>query len=179
MKAFFDIDTQIDFMFSAGALYGAGAERLIPVVSRLNHYAAANGIPLISTMCAHPEDADEFRVWPPHCVVGTVGQQKPPATLVANRARQTIVEKNDLDVFSNPDFIPLLDRLGIEDCYVYGVFLEYCVKCAVLGLLKTGRRVKLVSDATTYVNADAGRKALEEFEAAGGSRYQAITASDI
>ncbi len=179
MKAFFDIDTQIDFMFPAGALYGAGAERLLPAIARLNGYAAKNGIPLISTMCAHPEDAAEFKVWAPHCIVGTVGQQKPAATLLTDRARQTIIEKNDLDMFSSPAIVPLLDRLEIEECYVYGVFIEYCVRCAVVGLLNTGRTVKLVSDATTYIDATAGQKTLEEFKTAGGSRYTSITESDI
>jgi nicotinamidase/pyrazinamidase len=179
MKAFFDIDTQIDFMFPAGALYGSGAERLLPVVARLNAHAAANGIPLISTMCAHPEDAEEFKVWAPHCVVGTVGQKKPAATLVAESAKQTIIEKNDLDMFSNPALVPLLDRLGIDECYVYGVFLEYCVSRAVLGLLKTGRKVRLVRDATTCVDAGAGRNALAQFVSAGGSAYDVVTSSDI
>ena len=30
---FFDIDTQIDFMYPAGALYVPGAERIVPVVA--------------------------------------------------------------------------------------------------------------------------------------------------
>jgi nicotinamidase/pyrazinamidase len=161
MKAFFDIDTQLDFMVPAGALYGAGAELLIPKVAALNRYAAANGILVISTMCAHPEDAEEFRQWPPHCVAGTFGQLKPQSTLLEKRvtipntpadidvtgAQQIIIEKNDLDVFTNPNFLPLLDRLGIDECEVYGVFMEYCVKCAVLGLLKSGRTVRLRREA--------------------------------
>jgi len=176
MKAFFDIDSQIDFMFPAGALYAPGAERLLPAIARLNAYAAKHGIPLISTMCAHPEDAEEFKVWPPHCVVGTVGQQKPGSTLQPN---QILIKKNDIDMFSNPALIPLLDRLEIDECYVYGVVLEVCVRCAVSGLLQTGRKVKLVSDATIHFDAEAGSKALEEFKTAGGSRFASITESDI
>jgi nicotinamidase/pyrazinamidase len=176
MKAFFDIDTQIDFMFPAGALYAPGAERLLPAIARLNAHAAKNGIPLISTMCAHPEDADEFEVWPPHCIVGTVGQQKPAVTV---QQGQIVIEKNDIDMFSNPELVPLLDRLGIEECYVYGVVLEVCVRCAVSGLLKTGRKVTLVSDATIPLDGGLGAKALEEFKAAGRSRYTSITESDI
>ena len=57
MKAFFDIDTQIDFVVPGGALYGPGAERVIPAVAALNRYAGEHGIPLISTMCAHPPNA--------------------------------------------------------------------------------------------------------------------------
>jgi nicotinamidase/pyrazinamidase len=175
MKAFFDIDTQIDFVFPAGALYGPGAERVIPEVAALNRYAGEHGIPLISTMCAHPEDAAEFQVWAPHCIVGTVGQQKPAATLLADRERQIIIEKNDLDMFSNPDVIPLLDRLGIGECFVYGVFTEYCIQCAVMGLLKTGRKVSLVTEATAHLSQVEGERVVREFLAAGG---QCVSASD-
>lgn len=168
MKAFFDIDTQIDFVVPAGALYSPGAERLIAPVATLNRYAAANGIALISTMCAHGEDAAEFKVWPPHCVLGTVGQQKPASTLIADKDRQIIVEKDALDLFTNPTLEPLLDRLGIDECYVYGLLTEYCVKCAAMGLLARGRKVKLVTDATASLNQGEGERVIEAFVAAGG-----------
>src|ERR1700722_13096247 len=134
---FVDVDTQIDFLFPAGALYVPGAERLLPAIARLNHFAAAQGIPLISTTDAHSENDPEFRQWPPHCVVGTTGQLKPAETLLADRAKQIIVEKQMLDVFANPDFPALLDHLGAERYVVYGVATDYCVRCAVTGLLST------------------------------------------
>src|SRR5215469_14344692 len=121
MKAFLDIDTQIDFVVPAGALYTDGAEKVIPAVAQLNRYAADHNVPLISTMCAHGENAAEFAQWGPHCVVGTFGQQKPAETLLADKPKQTIVEKDELYVFSNPEFIPMLEKLGIDECYVYGV----------------------------------------------------------
>lgn len=168
MKGFFDIDTQNDFVVPGGALYGAGAERVIPVVAALNHYAGDHGIPLISTMCAHKPDSAEFKVWKPHCIVGTPGQLKPPETMLGDPKKQIIVEKDDLDMFSNPQVIPLLDRLGIDDCYVYGVFMEYCVKCAIMGLLKTGRKVSLVTEAAAWLDQAAGERVMAEFVAAGG-----------
>lgn len=168
MQAYFDIDTQIDFVFPAGALYGPGAERVIPAVSELNHYAGDHGIPLISSMCAHPEDSQEFNVWPPHCVIGTVGQRKPAATVLAEPSKQIIIEKDDLDLFSNPTVLPLLDKLGIDECFVYGVFTEYCVKCAIMGLLKAGRKVTLVMRATAHLDYAAGEQVVRDFIAAGG-----------
>ncbi len=168
MKAYFDIDTQIDFVFPAGALYGAGAERILPAVAELNHYAGDNGILLISSMCAHPEDSQEFRVWPPHCVIGTAGQRKPAATLLGDPAKQIIIEKDDLDLFSNPSVLPLLDELGIDECFVYGVFTEYCVKCAIMGLLGAGRKVSLVMRATAHLSVAAGEQVVRDFIAAGG-----------
>lgn len=186
MKAFFDIDTQLDFMTPGGALYGPGAERLIAPVAALNRHAGEAGIPLISTTDAHPENAGEFKVWPPHCVIGTFGQQKPAATLLAKRAvvpydatfdiasldsvvNQYIVEKDSLDMFANPHLPALLNRLGVTECVVYGVFIDYCVKCAVMGLLKSGRMVSLVTDASASISEAAGDTVIQEFLAAGGT----------
>ena len=82
---FFDIDAQLDFLYPAGARYVPGAEQIVPAIARLNHYAAAHGIPVISTTDAHTENDPEFRDWPPHCVAGTTGQHKAEATLLEKR----------------------------------------------------------------------------------------------
>jgi nicotinamidase/pyrazinamidase len=168
MKAFFDIDTQNDFVVPGGALYALGAERVIPEVAALNRHAGDHGITLISTTCAHPPDAQEFKAWAPHCIIGTPGQQKPPATLLADREKQIIIEKDDIDMFSNPSVLPLLDRLSIDECFVYGVFTEFCVKAAIMGLLKTGRKVSLVTEATAHLSQTEGERVVADFLAAGG-----------
>jgi nicotinamidase/pyrazinamidase len=165
MRAFFDIDTQIDFVFPAGALYSRGAGQVIPQVAALNKYAAEHGIPLIASMCAHSENAEEFRVWPPHCVKGTVGQQKPAAAV---QPGQIVVEKVDLDPFSNPETDRLLASLHIDECVVYGVLTEYCVKLAVMGLRARGKRVLLVIDAIAHYSESGGAAVIQEFLAAGG-----------
>jgi nicotinamidase/pyrazinamidase len=168
MKAYFDIDTQNDFVVPGGVLYNAGAEHLIPEVARLNKAAAEQGFLLISTMCAHSPDAEEFKVWPPHCLIGTPGQRKPAETLLPEPSEQIIIEKDDLDVFTNPVLPALLDRLRVDECFVYGVYLDHCVKCAITGLLKLGRKVRLVTNATMAVDASAGDAVVRDFIAAGG-----------
>lgn len=166
---FVDVDTQIDFLLPAGALYVPGAERLLTAIARLNHFAAAQGIPLISTTDAHSENDPEFRQWPPHCVVGTVGQMKPAETLLDDPAAQIIVEKQALDVFSNPNFPALLASLGADRYVVYGVATDYCVRCALTGLLGTGKPVALVTDAIAAVNPADGAYAIDEFTGRGGT----------
>jgi nicotinamidase/pyrazinamidase len=180
---FFDIDTQIDFLYPAGALYVPGAEKLVPQIVRLNRYAIANRIPLISTADAHTENDEEFRTWPAHCVAGTAGQAKPAATLHEGRttvpckgaadgrvdAPQFIVEKRRLDCFTNPNLPGLLNALGAERYVVYGVVTELCVRCAAMGLLERGGRVELVEDAIQSLSEDARLKMLSEFTAAGGA----------
>src|SRR5579871_5642505 len=123
---FFDIDTQIDFVYPAGALYVPGAERILPRVAELNRRAPF----VISTMCAHAEDDPEFKAYPHHCVVGTAGQRKPCATLLSESERQTVLEKKELDCFSNSRMTQLLAERGAERCVVYGVVTEICVRLA-------------------------------------------------
>lgn len=176
---FLDIDTQIDFLFPAGALYVPGAERLMPVITSLNQRA---GI-VVSTTCAHTEFDDEFRDWPPHCVLGTLGQAKPASTLREPRiivpaeaasfeigqARQVILQKRKLDLFSNPNLPGLLDALAADAYVVYGVVTEYCVRFAALGLLKTGKPVSLVTDAIQTLDDEASKRTIAEFTKGGGT----------
>src|SRR5580658_5424869 len=136
---FFDIDTQVDFVYPAGALYVPGAERILPAIAELNRRAPV----LISTMCTHSEDDPEFSIYPHHCVAGTVGQQKPLATLREKRltipasiggGEQLILEKHELDCFSSPHLRPLLAGLAADRYVVYGVVTEICVRFAAFGL---------------------------------------------
>jgi len=179
---YFDIDTQIDFLFPAGSLHVPGAQQLIPALHRLNHHAAKYGHPLVSSMCAHTEDDPEFKQWPAHCVIGTVGQLKPTETLVekhavigvapgdyrSHGAQQILFEKNQLDITTSPNFRPLVTRLAADRYVVYGVVTEYCVRFAALALLETGKPVSLVTDAIQTLRAEDSAKTLSEFTARGG-----------
>jgi nicotinamidase/pyrazinamidase len=137
---------------------------------------------VVSTVDAHAEDDPEFGSWPPHCVAGTAGQQKPAATLLEKRAvvpnvpaqtavegvEQFLLEKQSVDCFTSVNLPGLLDRLGADRCVVYGVVTEICVRNAAMGLIKHGRQVELVTDAVRSLNeADCGGF-LKEFRAAGG-----------
>jgi len=171
---FFDIDTQIDFVYPAGALYVPGAEAIVPVIAELNRRAPL----VVSTMDAHSEDDPEFKIYPHHCVAGTVGQQKPAATLLERRAvipaavdgvQQLILEKQKLDCFSNPRLVPLLTQLNADRYVVYGVVTEICVRYAAFGLLKTGKPVEIVTDAVKALDAAVAEKMFDEFSKVGGS----------
>jgi nicotinamidase/pyrazinamidase len=182
---FFDIDTQIDFVFPAGALYAPGAEKIIGTVAKLNHHAAKYRIPVISTMDAHSENDPEFRDWPHHCVVDTLGQQKPVSTLLDRRVvvpnsplvhrplgDQLLLEKQTFSCFSNVNLSHLLDHFAADRYVVYGVVTEVCVKFAAFGLLETGKRVEIVTDAVCALNQKNGATTLAEFQSLGGHLTQ-------
>jgi len=183
---FFDVDTQMDFLYPSGALYVPGAEQIIGEIGALNRFAGSHGIPVVSTMDAHAEDDLEFRAWPPHCVAGASGQRKPEETLLTqrlvvpnvdlpeggtfslDRVQQILLEKQTFDCFTNVNLPELLERMEAERYVVYGVVTEICVKFAAWGLLKTRKRVELVADAVRSLNDAASAEMLASFVAAGG-----------
>ncbi len=166
---FLDVDTQLDFLYPAGALYVPGAERILALIAQLNRYAAAERIPLISTMDAHTEDDPEFKIWPPHCVAGTLGQRKPDCSVLPQHAfaphiaPQMILEKQSVDCFTNPHLPGLLNALQADRCVVYGVATEICVRNAAVGLRDRGYQVEVVAEAVKELSRDAVSRMRSEF----------------
>ncbi len=181
---FVDVDTQRDFMFSSGALYVPGAERMIPKLRRLFDFARRSEIAILSTMDAHGMNDPEFQQFPAHCVQGTEGQRKLEDTLLPRplifqnkpvdrnlldairKHQQIIVEKQKLDPFSNPIFERLL-RVLPPHAIVFGVTTEYCVRLAALGIRRVGVPVAVVTDAIRGLSPKTEKEAVEEMRAAG------------
>lgn len=182
---FFDVDTQLDFLFPAGALAVPGAERIVPALGLLTRFAHAKGIQIISTADAHTENDPEFKIWKPHCVAGTMAQTKTTVTVLsgalvvpssewgasdtpANLPSQVVIEKQSIDCFSNPNLRPLLASINADRYVVYGVATEHCVQRAIIGLLKMGAEVELVEDAVCGIDETQVKLAFERLVAAGG-----------
>lgn len=182
---FWDVDTQVDFMLPTGKLYVPGAEKLIPNLRRLMQAAQQQRILVISSADCHAEDDEEFRLYPPHCLAGTPGQQKLPETLLPHRFtipnsptalpdpltdyQQIILEKAHFDVFTNPNCAALLQQLGREREFVlFGVVTEICVAYAVRGLRERDYPVRLVRDATQWLDAAKAQSLFAEILTAGG-----------
>jgi len=184
---FFDIDTQHDFLDRDGALYVRDAEAIRPNIKRLLRAASERRITTVSSRCAHQENDPEFAVFPPHCIEGTFGAERVFADLPQLPRREVpvgaapgpqaalapathyIVKKQVYDLFSNP-WLEGMRRGGAfrgEQCVVFGVATDYCVRAAALGLAATGARVRLVEDAVRGVALDTTAKTIEEMRAAG------------
>jgi nicotinamidase-related amidase len=182
---FLDVDTQVDFMYPSGALYVPGAEQIVPNLERLMERAREQSVPVISSADAHPPDDPSFAEWPPHCVVGTPGQRRIPATqlpsalVIPNRpgafrppldwTRQVVleIEKQAYSVVTNANFESVLAALGPSRFVVFGVATEYCVKESAVALRALGLPVDLVVDAIRPITEQGGRRAIKEMLAAG------------
>lgn len=192
-KFFWEVDTQRDFMLPGGKLYVKGAEERIPNMKQLVDAARAGRVLLISDACVHAPDDPEFTQFPPHCVIGTPGAEIVPELLAEKNLRvasrpdarlpenlfdyqQIVLEKQVLDVFSNPHAAELVERLAPSspaqqghdaEFFVFGVVTEYCVRLAAKGLLERGRRVSLVIDAIETLDPAAGLRTADELEQLG------------
>jgi nicotinamidase/pyrazinamidase len=182
---FWEVDVQADFMLPGGKLYVPGAEKLLPNIRKLTDAARRDEVFLVSSGDFHPANDPEFKQFPPHCLKGTPGadllpealtdkvvhvENLPTAKLPADLSsyRQIVLEKQTLDVFQTLHTDELVERLGSKpEFVVFGVVTEYCVSCAVKGLLQRKRRVAVVRDAIETLAAEAGEKALAEFRSLG------------
>lgn len=188
-RIFWDVDTQVDFLSPDGKLYVPGSEAIVPTLQRLTQWAAEHRTLVVASADAHHADDAEFHQWPPHCVVGTAGQQKIPETSLPRRLvlpnrpaeipadlsawQQVILEKQHLDVFTNPNAGTLVEQLGRPDVVLYGVVTELCVSAAARNLLQQGCRVTLVEDAIAAIDSAKAQQCLNEFAGLGAQLARA------
>ena len=177
---FWEVDVQADFVLPGGKLYVPGAEKLLPNIRKLTDAARRGAVFLVSHGDFHPANDPEFERFPPHCLKGTTGAGFVPEALAENFVRvendvhaklpedlfkyqQIILEKQTLDIFETCHANDLVERLGnAAEFVVFGVVTEYCVSCAVKGLLQRKRRVAVVRDAIETLAPEVGDRTLAE-----------------
>lgn len=195
--AFWEVDTQADFMLPGGALYVPGAERLLQNIRKLTDAARQNRVFLVSHGCYHTKDDPEFRKFPPHCIKGTPGSEFVPEALAEKVIRvpnepaarlprelthyqQILLEKQTLDIFQSRHAAKLLERFGDNmEFVVFGVVTEYCVRFAAKGLLDHGRRVSVVEDAIETLKAEDGARTMAELRNLGARFFSTDQALEL
>jgi nicotinamidase-related amidase len=128
----------------------------------------------------NPNESQETRLWPDHCVQGTKGAELLPELDVSKVHH--IVEKGQdkrvemysafADPFTNPNvarskLAQLLKDKGVTDVYVAGLAADYCVKCTALDAQKEGFKTWVVGEATRAVDPTCMLGLLEEYHRAG------------
>lgn len=184
---FFDVDTQHDFMDTDGALAVPDAQSIRSNIEALLTIAGRKGIATISSRCAHDQGDPEFKIFPPHCIEGTRGAERifaelpelPREVLRFDAAadpdarietgRHYIVSKKVFDLFSNAwlDGLRRKDVFNGQECIVFGVATDYCVRACGLGLAEAGAKVYLVEDAVRGVATESTSDSLQEMRTAG------------
>ncbi|SHE77111.1 nicotinamidase/pyrazinamidase [Mariniphaga anaerophila] len=172
---FWNVDTQIDFVYPRGKLYVQGAEKLRPQWKELTRLAKENSIKVVNTADYHYANSAELdsspdfvNTFPEHCMAGTRGAdyiretdpEDPvvfdwdkeylitPELFESKDLRNLIIRKDAFDVFTgNPLTDTILKELNPETVVVYGVTTNVCVDAAVKGLSRKVKKVYVVEDA--------------------------------
>lgn len=108
-----------------GPLSSPFVNNMVPFMSRFIDEAIAAGIPIVSYRDAHPDDAAEFKQYPPHCVADTeesylVDELKRPELIdVPKNSTNGFLAKNPLDLVPSQD---------IKHIFVIGCVTDICVR---------------------------------------------------
>lgn len=192
---FWDVDTQVDFMDPAGALYIPGAETIAGSLDRLTRHARRMGLMRGGSVDHHsardPEissQPDFKETYPPHCLAGTPGAAKIkatqpenplwipshpiPAPFLAAQVRghrgEVFLQKQRFDVFSNPNTPTVVRAFDPDRVVVYGVALDVCDRYAIEGFLSMGGfEVWLVQDAARAIRPGEVPSLLDDWRGRG------------
>jgi len=145
------VDMQNDFVDRVGRLYvGESVGKIIPNILRTLTKAREKKVPVIYTQDWHREDDPEFKVWPPHCVEGTVGAE------IVQSLRPTsgdhVVKKKSYDPWFETKLEELLKRLKITTVVVTGTVSNICVLHAVAGATLRGYEPVVPMDCISALN---------------------------
>jgi nicotinamidase/pyrazinamidase len=158
-----DVDTQVDFIEPGAKLYFPGAEEVRPAMARLVEAAREAGAVHVASCDQHElsdpeisEEPDFDGTWPPHCL----------RRLLDGR-REILIPKKQYDPFTNPNAEEMLDLLDPDRVVLFGVATDICDDAAVRALLRRGRRIDFVEDASRGVDEARVAACLEAWREAG------------
>ncbi len=170
-----------------------GAEEAVPEMARVVRFAHATGLVHVASADDHEltdpelsETPDFSDTYPPHCLRGTPGAQKieetaqvdplplshvayPPGLLASlvRGHREILLLKKSFDAFTNPNAEALLAELDPSEVILFGVATDVCNHAAVIGLLRRGRRVTFVEDASRGLSEERTAACLAQWREAG------------
>ncbi|KAF2186478.1 Isochorismatase hydrolase [Zopfia rhizophila CBS 207.26] len=201
------VDVQEDFCPPNGALAVGGGRDIVPTLNELlslpfpikiatkdfhpqdhisfaSNHPSPNNKPFQSMITIknplNPEETQQTRLWPDHCVQGTKGSELLPELDISKV--QHIVEKGQdkrvemysafADPFTNPNvsrskLAEILHKAGVTDVYVAGLAADYCVKFTALDARKEGFKTWVVGEATRAVDPSTLPDVYKEYEKAG------------
>ncbi|KAF2752728.1 Isochorismatase hydrolase [Pseudovirgaria hyperparasitica] len=198
------IDMQEDFCPPSGALQVSDGRTIIPLINTLlsspsfalriatkddhppNHisfasqHAPPNNVPFESTITItnplNPSQTQVSRVWPDHCIQGTLGNQFVSELDVSNV--QVVRKGQDArlemySVFCDPfgvaksEAADLLRAKGVTHVYCVGLAADYCVKYTALDSVKEGFETYIIREGTKAVDQERLENCYAEIEKQG------------
>ncbi len=165
-RALVVVDVQNDFC-EGGSLAVAGGARAATLISDYLRTEPGYDV-VVATRDAHIDPGDHFSAtpdfvdsWPPHCVVGTAGQDLHPNLTYTGfdsvfdkgnfEAAYSGFEGTDSDGHGLDEY---LASHGVTDVDVCGIATDYCVRATALDAATLGYVTTVLTDLTAAVAPD-------------------------
>jgi nicotinamidase/pyrazinamidase len=144
----------------------AAIPRIVSVVER----EQAAGTPIIFTKDSHREGDPEFRMFPPHCIVGTDEHDLVRELQGFESSAQAVIHKTRYSAFYGTDLEDWLGKLDPDEVHVAGLCTDICVLHTTADLRNRDYDVVVHRDAVEtfdgpgHSNQDVNRWALGHIE---------------
>jgi nicotinamidase-related amidase len=166
-KAVLVLDLQRDFLEPTGRLPVARhqVDELIRTTNAVVEDAGQRGIPVIYVLNDFPRRdfvANVFRRWA--ALSGSRGAELDPRVRLQGQLR---VPKHAADAFTNPELDRQLQKLGVKQVVILGVFANACVRATAQGALRKGYQVTVVRDGVAAGSDRSRDRALERLSRDG------------
>lgn len=176
-RALIVVDVQVDFC-EGGALGVAGgnavAERIAALLADEHGYRR-----VVATRDHHIDPGPHFSAapdfvdsWPPHCVVGTPGQELHEA--LRGAPFDAVFDKGSYaaaysgfegTIGGSPDGVGLAEWLGehgITEVDVCGIATDYCVRATAIDAAREGFRTRVLGGLVAAVHPDGVAQVVED-----------------
>ena len=159
-----------------GNLASPECEAAIPRIVRLVEDEVARGTPLILTKDSHVENDLEFRMFPPHCIVGTEEQELVPELRRFEADAAAVVQKRRYSALFDTDLAKTLEELDPDEVHLTGFCTDICVLHTATDLRNRDHDVVVLADgcetfdAPGHAREDVNAWALEHMESILGAR---------
>ncbi len=166
------IDMLRGFLEEGYPLYcGDNCRRVIPNIQRLLEQELARGAKVFFICDHHAPDDLEFRMFPPHCIEGTVEAEVIPE--LASYPGEVISKKRYSGFFGTP-LEERLNKLKPEKLIICGVLTNICVLHTTADARNRDYEVEVPTDCVASPDEAAHHFALEHIEKTLGAKLTAI-----
>ncbi len=167
-RAVIVIDMVRGFLEEGHPLYcGDSARRIIPGIQQLLEDEIAQGSKVFYLCDSHHPDDPEFKMFPPHCIAGTIEAELIPEL---TRCSGEIIPKSHYSAFFNTSLEKKLETLHPEKLIICGVCTNICVLHTVADARNRHYEVEVPVDCVASFDFSAHRFALEHMEKVLGAR---------
>ncbi len=159
------IDMLNDFVRDEGSLIVKEAAGLIPNIKRELTAVRGKGWKVIYLTDSHRRDDPEFKMWPPHAVTGSWGQQV--IDELKPEPDDYIIPKRRYSGFRHTQLGLVLRELDIRKVVITGVLTNICVLFTAVEAKDLAYEVVVLRDCVASNNKDDHDWALRQMEMLG------------